>query len=110
VAGGQTLTKPTGGQAMPNTSQNAATVGQLSFSIQLPSGSFIHRLIANYSLSTWQLWIETTKGQTRPILDTDNQSIKRFETLDSLAFWLGSQGFAQMVVYLPNAVTVGGAE
>ncbi|MBD3767948.1 MAG: hypothetical protein IE928_08380 [Gammaproteobacteria bacterium] len=89
---------------MANTSQ-APTIGQFSFTIQLPADSYINSLIASYSCNTWQLWIETTKGQTRPILNAQDQSIKDFETLDSLAFWLGSQGFSKMTVYLPESKT-----
>lgn len=100
--GEQILLKPRGGQTMPLNTSKALTVGQFSFSIQLPDDSYIERLIANYSCERWQLWIETTKGQKRPILNTDNQNIKQFKTLDSLAFWLGSQGFSLMTVYLPD--------
>lgn len=92
---------------MPNTSQ-APTIGQFSFSINLPENSFIKRFIAVSFAGTWNLSIETESGQMATIQNPATKTARYFETLDSLALWLASQGVPQMQVMLPNAVTMGG--
>ncbi|QKI89217.1 hypothetical protein [Thiomicrorhabdus xiamenensis] len=92
---------------MPNTSQNAATVGQFSFSINLPENSFIKRFIAVSLAGVWNLSIETESGQLATIQNPVTKSARYFETLDSLALWLASQGVPEMSVLLP---TMGGTK
>ncbi|BBP45012.1 hypothetical protein THMIRHAS_03850 [Thiosulfatimonas sediminis] len=95
---------------MANSSFTRETVGQFSFSINLPENSFIKRFIAVSLAGAWSLSIETESGQIATIQNHATKSPRYFETLDSLAIWLASQGVPQMQVMLPNAVTVGGAE
>lgn len=105
-SGGQTLLKPQGGQPMPLNSQ-APMIGQFSFSIELPANSYIKRFIAHGFNGSWFLTIQTEANQTATIRNTDTNTPKQFDSLDSIATWLASQGVDEMTVFLSN---VGGAE
>ncbi|QKI89920.1 hypothetical protein [Thiomicrorhabdus xiamenensis] len=106
--GGQALLKPQGGQTMAMSPITRATVGQFSFSINLPENSFIKRFIAVSFAGAWVLSIETERGQMATVKNHSTNAPRYFETLDSLALWLASQGVPQMQVMLPNAVNVAG--
>ena len=96
---------------MPINSQ-APTIGQFSFSIELPANSYIHRFTALFISGNWQLTIKTTSGQIATLLNPTTQKAMTFQTLDGLAHWLASQGVDEMSVFLPvgNGSTMGGAE
>lgn len=101
IADGQTLTKTPGGQAMPNISKMGKhTPADFSFTINLPANSFIKRFVAINSSKEWLLTIETESGQNAFIQNSDHTR-KHFNTLDSLAYWLASQGVVEMSVFLP---------
>lgn len=107
-----------GGQPMPLNTSHAPTVGQFAFNINLPANSFIKRFSAVRFLDYWQIVIDTESGQIATIKDPSTSRAMKFQTLDHLADWLGSQGVPEMNVFLPqgaqvpagNASTMGGAE
>ncbi|WP_319381606.1 hypothetical protein [Thiomicrorhabdus sp.] len=72
------------------------TVGQFSFSINLPENSFIKRFIAVSFVGVWNLSVETERGQTARVLDQATQRAKKFQSLDDLAYWLANKGVPEM--------------
>ena len=92
---------------MANSSLTRETVGQFSFSISLPENSFIKQFTALLVAGNWKMTITTERGQIATVLDPSTKRAQKFDSLDSLAFWLAGKGVPEMSVLLP---TMGGAE
>ncbi|WP_232504087.1 hypothetical protein [Thiomicrospira microaerophila] len=95
-AGGQTLTKLSGGHTMPIITSRLAAY---SFTVNLPDDSFIQSVTAMYSAGEWIAYITTTREQHAPISNNQGKP-QRFDSLDSLAHYLADAGLCEFDVSL----------